>query len=121
MAKKEEKACLECGDKIIGRSDKKFCSDQCRVSYNNKLKSDETNYMRNVNNALRKNRRILVELNPEGKRKISRDKLSQLGFNFSHHTDIYKTKEGAIYFYSYEQGYLEIDAKTLLLVKKEIK
>ena len=28
--------CLECGEKIIGRSDKKFCNDACRNSYNNK-------------------------------------------------------------------------------------
>ena len=27
--------CKECGVKIIGRSDKIFCSSHCRVSYNN--------------------------------------------------------------------------------------
>ena len=121
MAKNAEKSCLECGEKIIGRADKKFCCDQCRVAYNNRLKSDDTNYMRNVNNALRKNRRVMLELNPDGKRKITRDKLSQMGFNFNYHTDIYRTKEGGIYYYCYEQGYLVIDANTLLLVKKEIK
>jgi hypothetical protein len=121
MTKKTEKTCLECGEKIIGRADKKFCSDQCRVSYNNKLNSDKTNYVRNVNNTLSKNRRILLELNPEGKRKISRDKLAQKGFSFTYHTDIYKTKDGAIYYYCYEQGYLEIDGKTLLLVAKQEK
>lgn len=121
MAKKGEKVCLECGDKIVGRADKKFCSDQCRVAHNNRLNSDETNYIRNVNHALRKNRRILLELNPDGKRKISRDKVSQQGFNFTYHTDIYRTKEGSVYYYCYEQGYLEIDSKTLLLVAKQEK
>ena len=73
MAKKDEKACLECGGKIIGRADKKFCSDQCRVSYNNKLNRDETAYMNNVSNILRKNRRILLDLNTTGKTKNKRN------------------------------------------------
>ena len=61
----EKKVCLDCGETIKGRSDKKFCNDICRNSYNNKLNSDTTNYVRNVNNILRKNRRVLEELIPE--------------------------------------------------------
>lgn len=119
MAKTEEKVCLECGDKIKGRADKKFCSDQCRISYNNKLNSDETNYIRNVNNILRKNRRILMELNPDGKCRVNRSKLNEKGFDFTYFTSLYKTKEGAIYHYCYEQGYLEMDKDWFLLVVKK--
>ena len=54
------KTCLECGDKIIGREDKKFCSDGCRNAYNNKMNKDQNNLMRNINNKLRKNYRICV-------------------------------------------------------------
>jgi predicted nucleic acid-binding Zn ribbon protein len=119
MAKIEEKVCLECGDKIKGRADKKFCSDQCRISYNNKLNSDETNYVRNVNNILRKNRRILAELNTTGKTRVNRDKLNEKGFDFTYSTSMYKTKEGGIYHYCYEQGYLEMDNNWFLLVVKK--
>ncbi len=120
QAKKAEKACLECGEKIIGRSDKKFCSDQCRVAYNNRLNSNETNFMRNVNNVLRKNRRILIELNTTGKSRVSRERLSEKGFDFNYFTSTYTTKEGAIYHYCYEQGYLAVDKNWyLLVVKKE--
>jgi len=119
-AKKEEKVCLECGSKIIGRADKKFCSDQCRVSYNNRLNSNETNFMRNVNNVLRKNRRILIELNTSGKSKVTRDMLHRQGFDFNLFTSTYITKEGAVYHYCYEQGYLQVDKNWyLLVVKKE--
>ena len=119
-AKIEEKVCLECGTKIIGRADKKFCSDQCRVAYNNRLNSDETNFMRNVNNVLRKNRRILVELNTTGKSRVSRDKLHEKGFDFGLFTSTYITKEGSVYYYCYEQGYLQVDKNWyLLVVKKE--
>ena len=104
MAKIAEKVCLECGSKISGRADKKFCSDQCRVSYNNKLNRDETAYMNNVTNILRKNRRVLLELNITGKTKVSRDKLNDKGFDFNYFTSQYKTKDGTIYNFCYEQG-----------------
>ncbi|MBN2521295.1 MAG: hypothetical protein JXB17_12355, partial [Bacteroidales bacterium] len=61
-----KKLCTECGEPIHGRSDKKFCCDQCRNIFNNRLNSNLNNYMRNINNVLRKNRRILAELNPNG-------------------------------------------------------
>ena len=118
--KNVEKACLECGEKIIGRVDKKFCSDQCRVSHNNRLNSNETNYMRNVNNILRKNRRILIDLNTNGKTRVNRDKLVDKGFDFNYFTGIYTTKEGSVYHFCYEQGYLAVEKNWyLLVVKKE--
>ena len=75
------KTCLECGEKIVGREDKKFCSDSCRNAYNNKINKDSTNYMRNINNKLRKNYRILSELNVEGKTKTTRAKLMSKAIN----------------------------------------
>lgn len=116
-----EKKCLECGGNISGRSDKKFCSDQCRISYHNRMNSDETNYVRNINNALRKNRRILVELNTTGKTKVNRDKLIERGFDFHYFTSIYTTKEGAVYHYCYEHGYLQTDKDWFLLVVRQEK
>lgn len=118
MSKIAEKVCLECGDKITGRSDKKFCSDQCRVAYNNRLNRNETAYMVNVTNILRKNRRILLELNTTGKTRVNRDKLNDKGFDFNYFTSQYKTKDGSIYNFCYEQGYLPLDNKWYLLVVK---
>jgi hypothetical protein len=67
LKKGQEKGCEECGRSIMGRIDKRFCSDQCRNTFNNRLNGHATNYIRNVNRALRMNRRILIGLNPEGK------------------------------------------------------
>lgn len=120
MLSKQERRCAACGQVICGRVDKRFCSDQCRTSAYNRLNSDATNYIRNVNNALRKNRRILKELNPDGKVKVRRDRLLAKGFNFAYYTSAYLTKEGAQYFYCYDQGYLPMDnGYYLLVVKKE--
>ena len=112
------KNCLECLEKIVGREDKKFCSDGCRNSYNNKINKDSNNFMRNVNNKLRKNYRILSELNVEGKSKTSRAKLSSKGFDFEFFTNILNTKTGNTYYYVYDQGFRYLENDYVLLVRK---
>lgn len=120
MPSQSERRCLECGAPFKGRVDKKFCSDTCRVAFNNRLNSDDTSYVRNINNILRKNRRILISMNPTGKNKVSYDKLKARGFDFNHFTSTYKTREGSQYFYCYEHGYLPIEQDWyLLVIKKE--
>ncbi len=114
-----EKKCLECDEKIIGREDKKFCSDGCRNSYNNKINKDSTNYMRNINNKLRKNYRILCELNIGGKSKTTKLKMTSKGFDFEYFTNILQTKTGNTYYFLYDQGYMELDNEYYILVKKE--
>ncbi len=115
----QKKECLECGDTIIGRADKKFCSSQCRSQYNNRLNSDHSNFMRNINNILRKNRRILAELNPKGKAKVHKDELLERGFKFSYFTNQYRTKSGNVYFFCYDHGYLPIDNNYYTLVIRQ--
>ena len=114
------KTCLECGDAIAGREDKKFCCDGCRTSFNNKINKDSTNFMRNINNTLRKNYRILSELNTSGKCKTSRAKLLNKGFDFEFFTNLLQTKTGNTYYFVYNQGYLYLDNQVLILVKKDL-
>lgn len=114
-----EKQCIECGRSISGRADKRFCCDQCRTAYNNRLNSDSSNYMRSVNRILRKNRKIMSDLNPDGKTKVPRKKLASVGFNFTFYTNVYRTKAGKEYFFCYDQGYLPIEEGLLMLVKRE--
>lgn len=110
MNKKNEKVCQECGEPIQGRADKIFCCDQCRNNYNNRLNSDANNYVRNINNILRKNRRILAELNPKSdKAKVHKEKLLLQGFNFNYFTHIYNTQNGNKYVFCYDQGYLQLE------------
>ncbi|WP_455170455.1 hypothetical protein [Aegicerativicinus sediminis] len=113
------KVCPECGEKIVGRVDKKFCSDACRNTYNNRLNKDSTNQIRNINNILRKNHRILQEFNPEQKTTVSKQKLVEKGFDFNYYTSTYTTKAGSIYYFVYDQGYLPIENNYLALVRRE--
>lgn len=115
-----DRNCPECGDKIIGREDKKFCSDGCRNAFNNKINKDSNNFMRNINNRLRKNYRILSEINVEGKTKTTKSKLMSKGFDFEHFTNLLNTKNGNTYFFVYEQGYMPLENDYYILVRKEI-
>ena len=115
------KICLTCGKVLKGRLDKKYCDDGCRNSYNNRLKSETNNFVRNVNNALAKNRRILESLLPpeEETAKANKEKLLRLGFQFKYITYTYVTKAGKTYFYCYEYGYLPLENNWYLIVKSK--
>lgn len=118
----EKRKCLECKEPIVGRIDKKFCSDQCRNLFNNRQNSDLTNLVRNINNTLRKNRRILQELNPTDKARVHKDKMLEKGFNFNHFTSIYTTQKGTTYYFCYEYGYLPLDdGFYFLVINKRLK
>ena len=115
------KTCLDCGEPILGRADKKFCNDICRNNYNNRLNSETSNLVRRINAILRKNRRIISELIPEDKITVHRDKLVEKGFNFNYFTSIYTTQKGAEYHFCYEYGYLELDNDFYMLVLRNKK
>lgn len=75
--------------------------------------------MRNVNNILRKNRRILANLNTSGKTRIHKEKLLEEGFKFRYFTNEYITKSGNTYRFCYDQGYLEKDNGYYTLVIRQ--
>ena len=115
----QTKNCLSCGDQIKGRSDKKFCSDQCRNNFHNQ-ENQKNEYIKQVNAILKKNRRILESLNPDGKAKVSKERLLTLGFQFKYYTNVYKTSTGNIYYFCYEHGYLPLENDLYaLVIKKE--
>lgn len=114
----DQRLCSECERPLFGRTDKKFCSDACRNSYNNRVNADATNFVRNVNNSLRRNRRILLELkNGEGS-KVHRDQLLRAGFDFDYHTNIRETQSGDMFYYCYDLGYQVLTNGEVLLVAK---
>ena len=121
LQQKESKPCLSCGKAVKGRSDKKFCDDYCRAAYNNDLKSAANNNIRNINNALGKNRRILESLLPEGEAtaKANRDKMIEKGFQFKYITHLYTNKKGNTYFFCYDIGYLPLENNWYLVVKRK--
>ncbi|MEN1784602.1 MAG: DUF2116 family Zn-ribbon domain-containing protein, partial [Bacteroidota bacterium] len=91
------RACLECGTPIRGRVDKKFCDADCRNAYNNKRNRDSNNLIRNTNNRLRKNYRVLDSyILKEGKARTTKNSLRNKGFDFDMITNLYTTKKGTV-------------------------
>ena len=114
------RTCLECDTEIRGRIDKKFCSDYCRNAYNNKLNKDSKNLVRNINNRLRKNYRILDSFQlKEGKTRTTKNRLLDKGFDFDYITNLYTTKKGSTYFFVYDLGYLPLENDYYMIVKRE--
>lgn len=115
-----KRLCMDCGNPLYGRVDKKFCNDQCRSNYNNKIKMGNS-MVKSINLILKRNRNILEKFNPEGKTRINRVKLMAAGFDLDYHTHIYHTQKGDAYIFCYEYGYLKLATDEFLLVKKDLK
>lgn len=123
MTESASRACLTCGKPVRGRADKKFCDDYCRNNFNNqqKAKSSHSTYVRNINNTLLKNRKILENILPltEENIKANKDKLQRLGFHFKYFTHLYTTRTGKTYFFCYDYGYLPLENDWYLIVKRK--
>ena len=111
--------CDYCGEVVRGRSDKRFCNPECRNGFHNHHAAVDDAFMRRVNKILRKNRRILAELNPDGKANVHRDRLQDRGFSFNYFTHLYVTKDAREYRFCYEYGYLEFKPDWFVLVRRE--
>lgn len=115
-----KRECLACGKVLHGRADKKFCNDYCRNAHNNNLKTITSAVVRNINNALLKNRRLLeAALGEEEMQKIPKARLLEQGFQFRFITHTYINKKGNTYFFCYEYGYLPLENDWLLIVKRK--
>ncbi len=109
--------CPECGEKIMGRSDKKFCCDACRSAFNNRRQSTTTQQIRAINRYLQRNRNILMSLNPNNTKQIVRkDQLLSMGFNFTYYTHIYNSQNGHKYYFCYDYAYLPLTEKDKYLI-----
>ena len=114
-----ERVCLDCGAEVKGRTDKKFCDDQCRSNFNNRLKTESEGFIKQINQILKKNRSVLEKLSPEGKSKVHKSKLMQHNFDFNYFTNVYETQKSQKYKFCYEFGYLELENDFYLVVKRE--
>ena len=76
--------CLECGDQIrYGRTDKKFCCDDCRSRHYNEKTRQGRAFRRRVLSALSRNYEILDNLIKADVASIDIIALSSMGFSLS--------------------------------------
>ena len=78
----ERPKCLECGDEIsYGRSDKKFCSEECRNRHHNTHHRSCRNYKRKVAAILDRNYEILESLVNAGVKAVWLSEIIAMGYN----------------------------------------
>lgn len=115
-----KKKCEECGTDLMGRIDKKFCSDGCRNAFHNKVNPASKNLIRNINNRLRKNYKVLDSFTlKDGKTRTTKTRLLDKNFDFDFITNLYTTKKGTTYYFVYDLGYLPLDNDYYMIVKRE--
>lgn len=97
-------SCLECGEPLKGRSDKKFCDTYCRNNFHNRVNADQHREVRSINSRLLRNRRILLDLVGRRERlETDREKLRDAGYDPNYHTrTTWNTKEPILYCYEFE-------------------
>ncbi|SMD13346.1 hypothetical protein SAMN04488101_11674 [Pedobacter nyackensis] len=118
MIKPMKRLCIDCSSPLNGRADKKFCDDQCRSNYNNKIRAESNSIVKSINLILKKNRDILERFSPNGNTKISSVKLMAAGFNPDYHTHTYQSPKGEDYVFCYEYGYTKLAQDDFLFIRK---
>ena len=118
LTDRPQRACDYCGEVLRGRADKRFCNGECRNGFHNHHAAIEDAFMRKVNKVLRRNRRILAALTPDGKNYATRTRLDDRGFSFKYCTHTSPSREGQQYTWVYEYGYLEIKPNYFMLVHR---
>ena len=101
-----DRNCLTCNAELRGRTDKKFCDDYCRSSYNNYRSIPAKPIIRTINAVLRKNRRILEELlDHQPHVRVQKADLVEKGFDFRYLTYFSREATGSCTFGCYEYRY----------------
>ncbi len=115
----EKRNCQCCGQVLYGRSDKKFCDDGCRNTFNNQQNSTQNKEMRSINTILKRNRAILLVKLPEGKKqvKVSKEQLMVMGFNFKYMTHQLVLPSGLSAQFCYELGLVILEENCCLILR----
>lgn len=112
--------CVYCDHPISGRSDKKFCGDSCRNTYNNYKNRKRNLVINHHHSRLKKNHRILAELlGDETEKKVFKRTLLDTGFDLQSVSSYYSDQQGNVYFFVYEIGYSILDEQIVQLTKSK--
>lgn len=111
------KTCVECGKSFNGRADKKYCSDECRAAFNDRIYRERRRGVASINNILRRNYTVLKELEDSGILKTDIHLLLGRGFDFNHFTSIEGRcdENGSIWIGCYSYSYsIDSDGTVIL-------
>lgn len=112
------KCCEHCGKSIVGRTDKKFCNDYCRNTYNNKIQGGYIQQTRPIVAILIKNRRILQDVFQKIKGEVTDKKLLvMMGFDPRYCTE-HKQYNNRDYYFCFDIGFTVQDNGQLAILQR---
>ena len=109
------RSCACCGDRIRGRSDKRFCDDVCRNRWHNQHRRVPalTGGARNIQRRLVKNRGILVSLLGERVRcLVWEEDLVRAGFYFEYFSHRFRVR-GVLMIFCLDMGYRKLRGRRI--------
>jgi hypothetical protein len=113
-----KRKCLKCDSILIGRSDKKFCDDYCRIAYNNKNTVSRYGHIRSITRRLIKNRNILEKWANKKTTPIQLNDLISEGFTLSYATEFINQPVGTPYIYCFDYGYQLLPGNNCRVLKQ---
>ena len=113
----EEVHCLNCGKTIFGgRSDRKFCNDSCRNTYNRLQRrsmpvTQEEILQEKVISALKRNHALLVKFTPSQNESVIIDayRLHKAGFCYNYFTGCKERPSESNRYYCFEQYWSQLE------------
>jgi hypothetical protein len=106
--KRERKlpVCLECGDKIrYGRSDKKFCCEDCKTRHYNNLAKGSRAYRRRVISRLSRNYQVLERILRSGESSAEIMDMIAAGFSPDSVTGYHKSRSRSDEYWCFDIKY----------------
>jgi hypothetical protein len=112
-----------CSKKVVGRSDKLFCSVKCKSTYHRKLRKKTKLITLTIDEILHRNRSILYEIIGDVtiNKTVPRMVLEKKKFQFMYHTHTHKNKQGKTYFYVYDLAWMSFSDNKILIIKTKFK
>ncbi len=102
-----ERKCISCGAEIEGRIDKIFCDAHCKSAHQYKKNTQKKHTLfKTIDLQLKRNRRLLMHFNKAGKSTVRKAVLLQKGFDPKYFTHYWKNKNGDVYLFCYDYGFL---------------
>ncbi len=100
--------CPVCRKEVVGRRDKVFCSPGCKSIHQYEQRLEHEGFFFEVDRQLKRNRSILRRYNQVGKTTLRKEVLLAQGFNPRYFTHYWKNKQGQVYLFCYEYGFLSL-------------
>jgi predicted nucleic acid-binding Zn ribbon protein len=100
------KECKCCGSTFEGRSNKKFCSTNCKNDFHNENYRNQNFILYKLDKILHKNRAVLLDMYTIYRSSpINLDILKARGFHPNYHTHIFNSPLGEKYTMIYDVGF----------------